>query len=231
MTEAHFGDIRQLILNELKNAKHDIYVAVAWITDKQLMQILIDKQKEEIDIIIILVKDEINENNKFDYSGFIEAGGKIYWDNHHHKFCVIDRNVVITGSYNWTYSANSRTSRENIIISNEKELIDKYSSEFKLLKKQSTELKLEAKVEYIEVERIIEVEKIIEIEKRKGTETSSENKRNLEPTKSKEKYFGQFQGSYVKCGKCNSSLNQENQCENCKISYIYNATTNKYESK
>ncbi|QHT71173.1 DUF1669 domain-containing protein [Rhodocytophaga rosea] len=138
MIEPHFGDIRNIILEQLNKAEFDIYVAVAWITDKYLLDILLSKAANGLIVQIILVKDEINLNNGFDYGNFLETGGQIFWNDHHHKFCVIDRKIVITGSYNWTYAANMRVKRENIIvIKGEEALIENYSREFKTLLKNS----------------------------------------------------------------------------------------------
>ena len=165
MTESHFGDIRQLIIDQLKLSNHDIYVVVAWVTDIHLFNILLEKVKSGIEVTIILVDDEINRNNGFNYDNFIQNGGTIYWDNHHHKFCIIDRRTLITGSYNWTYAANNRVGRENIlIIKNEDELIDKYALEYQTLKKQARKhlILQEEKVRIVEIEKPVIVEKIIQ---------------------------------------------------------------------
>jgi hypothetical protein len=51
----------------------------------------------------------------------------------HHKFCIIDDAVLITGSYNWT--KNARRHFENIIIvENEFELVKQYKHEFEDIK-------------------------------------------------------------------------------------------------
>ncbi len=167
MIEPHFGDIRSIILENLSNAKFDIYVAVAWFTDKQFFEILMEKSRQGLNVEVVIVNDEINLGNQFNYNLFTEQGGKLFWDNHHHKFCVIDREIVITGSYNWTYMANNRLQRENVIvIKHEKELIDKYSIEFRTLLRSAIKYELKPKIEYIEkqveVIKQIEVEKIIE---------------------------------------------------------------------
>jgi len=167
MIEPHFGDIRSIILENLSNAKFDIYVAVAWFTDKQIFEILMEKSRQGLNVEVVIVNDEINLGNQFNYNLFTEQGGKLFWDNHHHKFCVIDREIVITGSYNWTYMANNRLQRENVIvIKHEKELIDKYSIEFRTLLRSAIKYELKPKIEYIEkqveVIKQIEVEKIIE---------------------------------------------------------------------
>ena len=51
----------------------------------------------------------------------------------HHKFCVIDRETVITGSYNWTYYAETRN-LENIIIFHDPDSVNAYLKEFNLFK-------------------------------------------------------------------------------------------------
>lgn len=47
----------------------------------------------------------------------------------HHKFAVIDTQVVITGSYNWTVSANIYN-HENLLIIKSPELAKIYEKEF-----------------------------------------------------------------------------------------------------
>jgi phosphatidylserine/phosphatidylglycerophosphate/cardiolipin synthase-like enzyme len=53
----------------------------------------------------------------------------------HNKFCVIDYNTVITGSYNWSYKAENNF--ENIIIhSQDYELANQFVNEFKQIVKK-----------------------------------------------------------------------------------------------
>jgi phosphatidylserine/phosphatidylglycerophosphate/cardiolipin synthase-like enzyme len=52
----------------------------------------------------------------------------------HHKFCVIDNQVVLTGSYNWTTNAETRND-ENVTVQKDPESATKYSLEFNKLKK------------------------------------------------------------------------------------------------
>ncbi len=47
----------------------------------------------------------------------------------HHKFCIVDDRVVITGSYNWTYNAENRN-WENIVVLEDKETVNDYIQEF-----------------------------------------------------------------------------------------------------
>jgi phosphatidylserine/phosphatidylglycerophosphate/cardiolipin synthase-like enzyme len=163
MIEPHFGDIRNIILENLREARFDIYVAVAWFTDKQLFDLLVEKAIQGLNVELTIIRDEINLGNGFDYNDFVKNGGKLFWDNHHHKFCVIDREVVITGSYNWTYKASNRLQRENIIvIKHEKELIDKYSFEFRTLQKSAERHYIKPERIILEKEKVIIEEKIVE---------------------------------------------------------------------
>lgn len=226
MISVHFGDIRKIIIDSINLAKYDLYIAVAWITDAEIMELLRKKIKEGLSVQVVLVKDSINMNNGFDYTKFCKEGGQIFWDDHHHKFCVIDRKTVITGSYNWTYAANNRGRRENILIINEDEnLIEAYSMEFRNL------LKLATKHEIPEKIRIVEIEKIIQIPPEKKPSRKKTKTPDVENIKQQEKFTASFNGTNVICGKCKGLINKNNVCEKCNTKYRYNAKTNQYESR
>lgn len=220
MIQAHFGDIRKIIIENIQKAKFNVDVAVAWVTDGQILDMLVKKLIEGVDVKIILVPDDINKLNGFDYRFFFNTGGVVFWDNHHHKFCIIDRKTVITGSYNWTYAANNRVTRENILlISGEFELIDKYVNEFKLLTIQAERympppdvkvvIKEKKIIKYVDrpVEKIIEkpVYEIIEKPVKQVIE-----KVVVKPIEMVEKVpitvytIYEKKGQYI-CGKCHSN--------------------------
>ena len=50
----------------------------------------------------------------------------------HHKFCVIDNSIVVTGSFNWTDQAVNHN-QENLLFIENKNLAIKYSNEFQRL--------------------------------------------------------------------------------------------------
>lgn len=164
---AHFNDIQSIILEELKKSKYTIYVAVAWITDKRIWKVLINKAKEGINVEIVFVPDEINQNLEDEFVNLAKSEGKIYWDEHHHKFCVIDQKTIISGSYNWTISAAHKINRENIIvIKNNEDLAEQFSDEFKNLIKSSKKFILPKEKEIVYIEKEIEKEVIKFVEKK-----------------------------------------------------------------
>ena len=97
-----FDDIKSLLINELTKAKFTIWVAVAWFTDKDLANLLYKKSKEGLNVQIIINGDKINYQLSGKLSGFFEtylvpeSNRKLM----HNKFCIIDLNKVIHGSYN-----------------------------------------------------------------------------------------------------------------------------------
>jgi hypothetical protein len=118
-TQAYFENIRSVIDQYLKRATQSIDVAVAWFTDKLLFETLCAQARKGISVRLLLFDDDINNNpNGISFSDLQDCSGKMYRLSEtlmHNKFCVIDQNVVITGSYNWTYKAH-HDNLENITV-------------------------------------------------------------------------------------------------------------------
>ena len=142
ITQAYFENIQDEILKEINQAKDSIYVAVAWLTDKVIFSALCNKaKKDKIEVELLLINDTINmDYASFDHNILKEYGGRVFFVNPskggaimHHKFCVIDGNTVITGSYNWSKKAQQND--ENIVITKEAlDLGKKFIQEFNSIK-------------------------------------------------------------------------------------------------
>ena len=113
------------VIHRLEGARSEITTAVAWFTDRDIFEVLCKKAGAGVKVSIALVDDEVNgagssritaTNNLGGRGGHLPAGSR---DEPlmHHKFCVIDRSTVITGSYNWTHKA--RSNDENVIVATE----------------------------------------------------------------------------------------------------------------
>lgn len=118
-TEAYFENIRSVIKSELLAANNNVFAAIAWFTDKTLFDALLQIAQKGVSVQLCVINDAINFGmGKLPFSGLDNCSGKFFSassDKMHHKFCVIDENVVITGSYNWTARA-ARDKNENITI-------------------------------------------------------------------------------------------------------------------
>lgn len=139
MEIAYFNDIRQKILTEISKSEKAIRIAVCWFTNQQLFEAICKKLKEDVLIELIIINDYINNRKDgLKFKHFIKLGGKFYFGNNdkpmHNKYCIIDNNVLINGSYNWTYFAEHKN-EENIIIHYGNEaLIEAFSKDFERIK-------------------------------------------------------------------------------------------------
>lgn len=138
--DAHFTDIQNKIIRALDAAQVSISLAMAWFTNTLLLEKLREKQKEGLLVEIVIYDDGTNTKYGVDLTGFdyikvrSDRGGIM-----HDKFCVIDNQVVITGSYNWTAKAESKNN-ENVTIERDPQLATKYSVEFRKLRNQGAKL-------------------------------------------------------------------------------------------
>jgi phosphatidylserine/phosphatidylglycerophosphate/cardiolipin synthase-like enzyme len=134
--EAHFQNIQKQILQALNSARVSIRVVMAWFTNKTLFEKLIEKSNQGIDVQIAIFDDGINKKHGIDIEQLPnyrikrgKRGGLM-----HDKFCIIDNQIVITGSYNWSDNAEFRND-ENITVEKDPNQASSYSEEFRRLTK------------------------------------------------------------------------------------------------
>jgi len=140
-TEAIFERIAERIQHEIGKAQKSIFIAVAWFTNKKLFEDLVNKAKHGCTVSLIISNDIINLNSKINFDQLQTEKSKVYKIGNgdtelmHNKFCIIDYSTVITGSYNWSYKAESNF--ENVIITyNDTMLAGQFISEFHKIRKQ-----------------------------------------------------------------------------------------------
>ena len=132
--EVAFKENEGKVIDALNKAKVSILVAMAWFTNEKIKDVLEKKRQEGLRIELVIYKDGVNSAHGVDLSEFdrIEIrgtrGGLM-----HNKFCVIDNQKVLTGSYNWTTNAECKND-ENVLITMDNDTATKYSVEFRRLK-------------------------------------------------------------------------------------------------
>ncbi|MEO0143605.1 MAG: phospholipase D-like domain-containing protein [candidate division WOR-3 bacterium] len=114
----------------IDNAKNSIYLAVFEIGNEEIAKALISAKKRGIDVKV--VTDEKNA----DYKALREIMNnkiEVVFQNlesyMHHKFAVIDSEIVITGSMNWTDNDIFKNDN-NVVIIRSRLLAKNYLSEF-----------------------------------------------------------------------------------------------------
>jgi hypothetical protein len=142
-TQAYFEDIQFQIKKELAKANYSIQIAVAWFTDKEIFDLLCKKAQKNVKIELIILNDKINKNsgiefdllNKLGSNFWFVGSGDEYENIMHNKFCIIDYETIITGSYNWTIKAQNN--HENItIIKENPELAKQFTAEINSIKEK-----------------------------------------------------------------------------------------------
>lgn len=133
--EVYFKNIQSKISELLDTAEFEVKIAVAWFTDEYLIKKLKKLAKAGINVTIIIYEDRINKKDLFEE--LYNLNCKIYLSKKlmHNKFCIIDNDVVINGSYNWTYSAHSNSENITVTYSN-LEFTKNFIEEFNKLSKK-----------------------------------------------------------------------------------------------
>ena len=162
MEQAYFINIRSKIIPILNEAKKEILIAMAWFTSNELFLSLLESLTRGVKVELILLDNATNFMYYApDFNEFINAGGilRIAKPENgfmHHKFCIVDDSVVITGSYNWTYYAETRNI-ENIIISDNHKIIQQYCDEFKTLARKISKVTESPRLEWADIEECRDV--------------------------------------------------------------------------
>lgn len=140
-TEAVFENIADRIKQEISKAQKSVFIAVAWFTNKNIFTELVRKANSGCSISLIISNDNINLNSSIEFAQLNFGKSKVFKIGNgdtelmHNKFCVIDYSTVITGSYNWSYKAESNF--ENVIITyNDTPLAEQFIDEFNNIRKQ-----------------------------------------------------------------------------------------------
>lgn len=143
---AAFGEhCEPLVLQAIAHGQREIDVAVFSFARKRIAQALIDAARRGVRVRLKL--DALQAD--FEYTGTLiermrRAGIGVRLvqmpaDRHmHHKFAVIDRRIVITGSFNWTRTA-SEENWENVVAIRSKRIAAGFRAEWRKVKDRSEE--------------------------------------------------------------------------------------------
>ena len=130
-------DIQKELQSVLTLAKKSLKIAVSWFTNYSLFKQVKEIAASGVNVQLITNNDLTNNGGYcLNLNDLIQAGVEVslieYPHLLHHKFCIIDDNIVVNGSYNWTrFSAKNY---ENItIIRNDFDAIDAFADEFNTL--------------------------------------------------------------------------------------------------
>jgi len=102
METALFCGIKDYIIERLNEANSIIRIAVAWFTNDDLYQVILQLLDKGVQVELIIIDDHINRNEfGLDFKAFITKGGHLYLStptkNMHNKFFYVA--IQIIGQY------------------------------------------------------------------------------------------------------------------------------------
>jgi len=129
------GDCQHAVISEIRKAAQTIDIAMYYLSSRDIAQALVKAQEKNVRVRIVLDQgQEIEPASKSTY--LIKHGFDIRYHLGfglmHNKFAIIDGESLITGSFNWTLTAEERN-EENLLIINDKGTIEKYEKRFDYL--------------------------------------------------------------------------------------------------
>lgn len=135
------GGCQGAVVTQISKAQRSIEIAMYSFTSREIAQALVEAKKRQVKVRIVLdnaqIKDPYSKSRYLMGKG-INVKFRLGPGLMHNKFAVIDSRVLLTGSFNWTASADKKNA-ENLLIIMSKELAQKYEKQFKLLWAQSGE--------------------------------------------------------------------------------------------
>jgi len=135
--ENHFcpdDDCTSRVIETLQGAELEIKFLVYAFTEDKISDVLLNKVKENVSVRGVFDKSQSYSQ----YSEFARLNGTadVRIENSkgllHHKVFIIDRKIVVTGSFNPTLSANTKND-ENLLIIHSPAIAEKYLEEFEFV--------------------------------------------------------------------------------------------------
>lgn len=117
------GHCSTLILEAISSARETVRVQAYSFTARPIADALVDARRRGVDVAVIVDKSQTSERYSV-MDVLTEAGIPLYVDYccaiAHNKVIVIDGRTVVTGSYNFTQSAESRNAENLLVIDDNK---------------------------------------------------------------------------------------------------------------
>ncbi|WP_404989148.1 phospholipase D-like domain-containing protein [Clostridium culturomicium] len=145
--EFYESDIEERIIENISMAKEELCIAMAWFTSGNIIDAITKLRRKGVSVNVIIDDNKYNkdENNIYKLISacnelsiaavFSSRNGK--QKTMHNKYCIIDNQKVIDGSYNW--SNNAKNNEEHIVIIHSTNVAKMFKGNFdRLYKKYSS---------------------------------------------------------------------------------------------
>ena len=124
------------IVQAIESATQSITIAAYIFTQEDILDSVLARAQAGVAVQGVFERDKIDQEINRGYDTFRAVGLPVLPDGNpytmHHKFIVIDSQIVITGSYNYTYSSE-KDNDENVLIIHDAAVAQEYLREFEKL--------------------------------------------------------------------------------------------------
>ncbi len=137
------GGVRQRLVRAIDGSQSSIDVAVYNLTARELAEALRAAKIRGVRIRVLVDRERL-EAGLSSIRGLRASGiavrslGVPEQSLMHHKFAIFDDRLLVTGSYNWTNSAE-HANYENLLVLDDPELVARFQQEFLRLWRKATE--------------------------------------------------------------------------------------------
>ncbi|MBD3310475.1 hypothetical protein GF351_04605, partial [Candidatus Woesearchaeota archaeon] len=125
-------DTAEKIEKEISEAEESVYFMIFSFTHPAIATEIVLAHERGLDVKGVMEK---SQNSRYSRKSLFDTQGlDVMWDNNsanmHHKFFVIDEEIVITGSFNPSKNADERND-ENILIIHDEVIAGMFAEEFR----------------------------------------------------------------------------------------------------
>jgi len=121
------------VLELVQNAQESVLFMAYSFTDDDLAMAMIEAKNSGLNVVGVMDKAQALSNTGGEFQNLLENGIDVRLDGNpksmHHKVIIIDGQIVVTGSYNFSKSAKTRND-ENTLILHSSEIAELYIEEF-----------------------------------------------------------------------------------------------------
>jgi len=133
----HGGCMNQVV-HWIDSANSSVHVLIYSFTLDEVGKALVSALHRGIDVKVVFEKDQISQHNE--YGTLRAVGVPVKNDTNsalmHDKIAIVDGNIVLTGSYNWSSAAEERNN-ENLLVIRDPTLAQRFEAEFQKIWRES----------------------------------------------------------------------------------------------
>lgn len=136
------GGCTRAVIEQVSRSRETLDVAIYSLSSEAIAQAILRAQARGVRVRVLV--DRTQNGQRSSQNPFLRAQGvavRLYESGGlmHNKFAVIDRKVLVTGSFNWTKNAEEDNA-ENLLVLSDKKLIARYEKNFEGLWVQGRDL-------------------------------------------------------------------------------------------